>query len=287
MITLINGNVQNQSGLVVPNGSISFQLNVDAIVLTAPFGIIPAEQEVVFQFDATGNILPNAPATLAQIYSNAELNPQNANGLGTYYLVTFYDANGARINKLPMWWQFPQIAGSTVDIGKITPFATIGGNIIFYPTVFTIGPPGLAILGGIFSNIGIIHQWVKSINTDGTVSFSQPSFADISGTIAPSQLPPGGVPIWNIVVKTTTYTAVAGDWVLMDTSGGGFTVTLPLSSANKNLSIRVKKISSDSNTATVARSGADLIDGQTAQTFNRQYTDLEAGADGGSNWWIG
>jgi hypothetical protein len=285
MITLINGFVQNQSGMAVPDGSISFQLNVDATIVATPFGIIPADQIVVFQFDATGNILPNSPAATAQIYSNQELQPQNANGLGTYYLVTFYDANGARINKSPMWWQFPDAANATVDISRMQPFATIGGNIIFYPTNFTIGPPGISTLGGIFSNIGIIHEWVRSINTDGTVGLSQPAFSDISGTISPSQLP-GGFAGWNTVVKTGTYVAVAGDMVLADTSGGGFTVTLPLSSTNKNLSIRVKKISSDSNTVTVARSGADAIDGQTSQTFNSQYTDLEAIADGGVNWWI-
>lgn len=284
MITLINGHVQNQSGMAVPDGSISFQLNVDAIVLASPYGIIPAEQVVVFQFDVNGNILPNSPAVVAQIYSNAELNPQNTSGLGTYYLVTFYDANGARINVRPIWWQFPQANGATVDISRITPFATTGGNIIFYPTNFAVGPPGLASLGGLFSNVGVIHQWVKSINTDGTVTFSQPAFADISGTISQSQLP--AVAIWNTVVKTSAYVAVAGDMVLADTSGGGFTITLPLSASNKNLSIRVKKISSDSNTVTIGRTTADLIDGQPTQIFNRQYTAVEFIADGGVNWLI-
>lgn len=284
MITLINGHIQNQSGLAVPDGSISFQLNVDAIVLAAPYGIIPAEQVVVFQFDVNGNILPNSPAVAAQIYSNAELNPQNTNGLGTYYLVTFYDANGARINVRPLWWQFPQAAGATVDISRLTPFATIGGNIIFYPTNFAVGPPGLSSLGGLFSNIGIVHEWVKSINTDGTVTLSQPDFSDISGTISAGQLP--AIAVWKTTVKTTTYTAVAGDMILADTSGGGFTITLPLSSANKNLGVRVKKISSDSNVVTIGRTSADLIDGQATQFFTRQYTDVEVTADGGTNWWI-
>src|ERR1700676_1519493 len=285
MITLINGFPQGPDSLIVPNGSISFALNTDATIIAAPYGIIPAEQIVVFQFNTLGQIQPNASATAAQIYSNAELQPQlSSTLLGTYYLVTFYDANGARINVRPMWWQFPNAANSTVDISRMQAFQTIGGNIIFYPTNFTIGPPGLTTLGGLFSNIGITHQFVKSINTDGTVSFAQPSFADISGTINPAQLPPGGVPIWNITLKTTGYTAVAGDWVLVDSSAGPVTVLLPLSGANKNLSIRVKKISTDLNTVTVAGSGADLIDGQVSQFFITQYTNIEVGADGGANW---
>src|SRR5579864_3171521 len=98
MITLINGFPQGPNSLIVPNGSIRFQLNIDATVIAAPGGFVAATEIVTFQFDATGHIQPNAPAAAAQIYSNLELNPQNASGLGTYYLVTFYDQNGARIN---------------------------------------------------------------------------------------------------------------------------------------------------------------------------------------------
>lgn len=136
MITLINGLPQGPNGLIVPNGSIGFQLNVDAMVLAAPFGYVSGAIEVVFQFNSAGLIQPNSPSAAAQIYSNAELNPQNHVGLGTYYLVTFYDADGARINKIPMWWQFPEAAGSTVDISQMTPISTVGGNVIFYPTQF-------------------------------------------------------------------------------------------------------------------------------------------------------
>lgn len=132
MITLENGHVQNQGGMLVPNGSISFQLNTDASVLAPPFGIIPAEQILIFQFDASGNLIQPA-----KLYSNAELNPQNNNGLGTFYFVTFYDANGARINKNPMAWQFSQTANSIVDISQMAPFFTGSGNIIFYPVVPT------------------------------------------------------------------------------------------------------------------------------------------------------
>lgn len=189
MITLINGNVQNPSALAVPNGSVSFQLNIDATIIAAPFGIIPGSLEVVFQFDENGDILPNAPAVAAQIYSNLELNPQNEEGLGTYYLVTFYDANGARINASPMWWQFIQAANTTVDIGEVTPFATVGGNVIFYPISLAVPPPSPSTLGGVFSNVGAPHQFVISINTNGSITLAQPSFADISGTLSNAQLP--------------------------------------------------------------------------------------------------
>jgi len=184
MITLEGGNIQNCGGIGIPNGSITLQLNVDGTIIATPFGFVAAAQPVTFQFDSTGNLVQPA-----KIWSNLELNPQNDVGLGTYYLVTLYDANGARVNQSPMWWQFTEENGDTVDISQLTPFATVGGNVIFYPTSFAIPDPTPSSLGGIFSNVGAAHEWVSSINTDGSVTLTQPSFTDILGQITQAQLP--------------------------------------------------------------------------------------------------
>jgi hypothetical protein len=137
MITLINGYVQNPAGLIVPNGSIKLQLNVDATIIAAPYGFVAANVPVVFQFNAACQIQPNPPAVAAKIWSNEELQPQlSSTLLGTYYLVTFYDQNGAVLNATPLWWQFPESAGATVDISQMTAISTVGGNIIYYPTAF-------------------------------------------------------------------------------------------------------------------------------------------------------
>lgn len=139
MITLINGFPQGPNGLIVPNGSIKLQLNVDATVIAAPGGFVAADIPVVFQFNALGQVQPNPPAVAAKIWSNEELNPQLSSVLlGTYYLVTFYDQNGAVLNATPMWWQFPESNGATVDISQMTPISTVGGNVIFYPTSFIL-----------------------------------------------------------------------------------------------------------------------------------------------------
>lgn len=184
MITLTGGNIQSCGGIGIPDGSIVMQLNVDATIIATPFGFVAAARPVTFQFDSTGNLVQPC-----KIWSNKELNPQNQIGLGTYYLVTLYNANGARVNQSPMWWQFTEANGDTVDISQLTPFATVGGNVIFYPTSFAIPDPTPTALGGIFSNVGAAHEWVASINTDGTVTLSQPAFSDISGTISAGQLP--------------------------------------------------------------------------------------------------
>jgi hypothetical protein len=88
----------------------------------------------------------------------------------------------------------------------MTPYATVGGNVIFYSTLFIIGPPGPSTLGGVFSNAGSPSHWVSAINTDGSVTLTQLSFADISGIINPAQLPSAG----SSVVYTGTVTAQSG-----------------------------------------------------------------------------
>jgi hypothetical protein len=186
-ITLTNGHVQTPGAIAIPNGCIVFQLNLDATVVAGPFGIVPASEKVTFQFDSNGDLVQ--PAVL---YSNAELNPQlSSTLLGTYYLVTLYDANGAKLNSPPMWWQFTQPAGDTVDISEITPFQTVGGTVIYYPVSFQLNAPTPTTLGGVFSNAGGTNLFITAINTNGSVSLAQPSFSNLSGQISAGQIPSG------------------------------------------------------------------------------------------------
>src|ERR1035437_8998267 len=156
MITLINLHLQNASSIFVPNGSISFQLNVDSTIMAAPGGFVSAAALVTFQLDANGDLIQPA-----KLWSNEELNPQlSSTLLGTYYLVTFYDQNGARLNVSPMWWQFPELNGATVDISQMTPVSTVGGNVIYYPTAFT---------GGTVTSISLTGDGVLFSVTPGAV----------------------------------------------------------------------------------------------------------------------
>ncbi|MFI4941499.1 MAG: LamG domain-containing protein [Burkholderiales bacterium] len=117
MITLTGGNLQDAQGNVIPNASMSLQLNTDCVVIASPGGQVPAQQVSTFQFDSTGNLVQPV-----RIWSNAELLPKNLNGQPTYYQVIFFDANGARISGASLYWQFTQAGGSTVDIGTIVPY---------------------------------------------------------------------------------------------------------------------------------------------------------------------
>lgn len=151
----------------MPNGSIKFQLNVDATIIAAPGGFIAANLPVVFQFDANGALIQPA-----KIWSNRELNPQlSVTLLGTYYLVTFYDQNGAVLNSTPLWWQFPEAIGATVDISIMTPISTIGGNVIFYPTNFGAANPPGTVTSVTFTGDGTVLSSTPSsaVTTSGTL----------------------------------------------------------------------------------------------------------------------
>ncbi len=52
-----------------------------------------------------------------------------------------------------------------------------------------IPTPTATTLGGIESAAAVAHEWINSISTSGVPALSQPSFGDISGTVAASQLP--------------------------------------------------------------------------------------------------
>jgi hypothetical protein len=96
------------------------------------------------------------------------------------------------------------------------------------------------------------------------------------------------IPIaYNVVTKTSDYSAVAGDFILVDSSGGVVNITIPLSSANDQKRISIKKISSDNNAVNVGRSGADTIDGQTTQSIYKQYVCMDLLAhSAASSWYI-
>ena len=128
MITLTNGLFQAPNNLAVANGSIRFQLNTDATVIASPYGQVSSNIPIVFQFDANGDIQSGA-----QLWSNFELNPQTVDGLGTWYLVSWFDQNGAQLSDPGVLWQFTQTNGSTVDIGTMTSISPTGP---YYPFPF-------------------------------------------------------------------------------------------------------------------------------------------------------
>jgi hypothetical protein len=117
-----------------------------------------------------------------------------------------------------------------------------------------------------------IAQGAKADSADqaGFVTADRTRLANTSGTNTGDQdLSAVRLPLWT-ATKTTTYAAAVGEYVPADTTGAGFTVTLPANPAAGAL-VGVKKISTDSNTLTIAPAGGGTIDGDANATTTVQY----------------
>lgn len=126
-----------------------------------------------------------------------------------------------------------------------------------------------------------------------TTSFSNPLLFAITATTGdvlahrPSSIGSTVItPTFAVVTATSNTNAVAGQLILVNTGSGGFTVTLPLSSANTGQIITIKKVSMDGNTVTISPTGGDLIDLQTLQSFTLGLTAVSLIADGAGNWFV-
>lgn len=63
-------------------------------------------------------------------------------------------------------------------------------QIATYVGSSSIPPPSTAALGGVFSKAVVTNQFLTQVGTNGTVLSAQPSFSNLAGTIAASQLLP-------------------------------------------------------------------------------------------------
>jgi hypothetical protein len=84
----------------------------------------------------------------------------------------------------------------------------------------------------------------------------------------------------NVTAQSANYSANPGDIVLCTAGAGGFTVTLPASTINNQ--VTVKKVDSGLGTITISPTSG-TIDGQATKAINTQYASFTMVADG-TNW---
>jgi hypothetical protein len=84
-------------------------------------------------------------------------------------------------------------------------------------------------------------------------------------------------------VKTTTYTAAAGELVLCDPTSAGFTVTLPTAVGVSGQTVAVKNASDSYNLVTVATTSAQTIDGASTYEIDGPRYGVRFVSDG-ANW---
>jgi hypothetical protein len=237
MIYLTNGHIQTANNVpITPNGYIELYLNIDAQVIAAPYGVVLGgnTNAVRFYFDSNGDLV-----TPAQVWSNLELNPQSSNGLGTWYIVNFYDSNGTRLNNAPQNWMFNVAAGNSVDIGTMTP---INAATIYYPAL----PAAVSVYSTNSASINNTTLMTTTLQQPMTVSvYLYQSGAGANGTVAATAcvtiewVDPSGINYWttsqlsmlnsigaNSLSATKAIFCVAGTTVSYSvayTSGSGFT----------------------------------------------------------------
>lgn len=99
------------------------------------------------------------------------------------------------------------------------------------------------------------------------------------------QTPSSGASTWDVVTETTTATAAANEFILADTSGGTFVITLPDASTNTDERIAIKKTDSSTNILTIATTPPADIENSSAYTISAQNDSIYLVSDG-TDWFI-
>jgi len=148
---------------------------------------------------------------------------------------------------------------SEVKVNKITPTADCGtvtlgdsGDTIAIPAGTTVTAPSANV-----TNSGTVNS--TTITNSGTLTNSGTitntgtiSGGTISGTI-------DGSVNWQTTVKTTGFTATAGEGYFCNTTSAAFTVTLPASpSAGDIVGIKDYANTADTNNITIGRNGSNI-----------------------------
>ena len=89
--------------------------------------------------------------------------------------------------------------------------------------------------------------------------------------------------VLQVVSKTTTYTAVNNDDLILVTTGSAWTLTLPTAIGIKGKKLRIMKTSSDVNALTIDGNASETINGATTFSLVGQYESIEIVSDG-ANW---
>ncbi len=102
---------------------------------------------------------------------------------------------------------------------------------------------------------------------DSGDTFTIPSGATINNQGTAVNFGATGAVSWNTTVKTSTFTAVAGEGYFVNTTGGVVTVNLPAGTAGAVVGIKDYANTFDTNNVTVAPNGSDKIGGSTTDAI--------------------
>jgi len=106
---------------------------------------------------------------------------------------------------------------------------------------------------------------------DSGDTFTIPAGASITNSGTASGFGATGSASWNTTVKTSTFTAVAGEGYFVNTTGGAVTVNLPAGTAGDVVAVKDYANTFDSNNCILAQNGSDKVGGSTTNvTLNTE-----------------
>jgi len=154
---------------------------------------------------------------------------------------------------------------NTSDITALTLDMSEAGAATFNSTVTATG----FIIGS-----ASINETELEILDGATLSTTELNYVDGVTSAIQTQLNTKAHINYNLT-KTGTYTAVAGDKILCDTSGGAFTITLPASpSAGDEVHVLDATASFDSNNLTIGRNSKKIQGADADLTITTQNTGI-------------
>ena len=154
---------------------------------------------------------------------------------------------------------------NTSDITALTLDMSEAGAATFNSTVTATG----FIIGS-----ASINETELEILDGATLSTTELNYVDGVTSAIQTQLNTKSHINYNLT-KTGTYTAVAGDKILCDTSGGAFTITLPASpSAGDEVHVLDATASFDSNNLTIGRNSKKIQGADADLTITTQNTGI-------------
>lgn len=90
-----------------------------------------------------------------------------------------------------------------------------------------------------------------------------------------------------VSAQTADYTVTATDYIVtIDATGGNVTVTLPAASTSVGQMYRFKRLDGTGNAVTIARAGADTIDGATSVAMTAQYQSKDVACLTAATWGV-
>lgn len=223
----------------------------------------------------------NAAASTDKLYFKSDDKLYGLDSLGNEVLIGPGGGTGT-VTSVGLSVPASSIFGATGS--PVTTSGTLGltvagtsGGIPYFDTTSTLSSSAALsanelVLGG---GAGASPVSLGSTGTSGQVLTSNGAAMDPSWQDIPASA-------LAISTQTTTYTLQNTDDVIL--ANGTFTITLQSVSGATIKPYRIKNIGS--GTITIARAGADTIDGGTSYTISLQYASIELIPDGSGAWYI-